>query len=218
MSKIFVVSAPSGTGKTTLNRRLLKENPGIEMSVSYTARPKRENERDGVDYHFISKEEFQKHIEAGDMLEYAEVFGVYYGTSKKEIERIQKLGKDVLLEIDVQGWDQAKSKLEATSIFILPPSLESLHSRLEIRATEAPATRYKRLMTAKNEIGKGHLYEFFVVNDEVEPAYRQLYDIVIGNKTGEIGHFAGAKMCEELIKQFENAPWLEKLSKEIADV
>jgi guanylate kinase len=217
MSGIFVVSAPSGAGKTTLNRRLLEENSQIEMSVSYTARSPRVNEENGVHYNFISTEEFQTLIDSNKMLEYANVFDTYYGTSKSEIDRIKSLDKSVLLEIDVQGWEQAKEKLEATSIFILPPTGEALHKRLEMRGTESTKIRYKRLMAAKSEIEKGFLYDFFIVNEDLETAYQELQDIVIKGKSGLIGNEDGRKMCSNLIDELENAPWLKKLSQELSD-
>ena len=116
--KVFVVSAPSGTGKTTLNRRLIKEHDSVEMSVSYTARKPREGEVDGVDYHFVTTERFRKLIDQGQMLEYAEVFGTLYGTSLAEIHRIEAAGKVAMLEIDVQGWRQARKNWRAPSPFL----------------------------------------------------------------------------------------------------
>ncbi len=217
MNDIFVVSAPSGAGKTTLNRRLLEENSQIEMSVSYTARPPRVGEINGVHYNFISKEEFQTHIDSGAMLEYANVFDVFYGTSKAEITRIQNLKKSVLLEIDVQGWEQAKQTLSGTSIFILPPSAESLRQRLEMRGTESAEIRYKRLMTAKSEIKKGYLYDYFIINEDLDTAYQELYDIVIKGNIGKTNNEAGREMCQKLIEEFDNAPWLQQLSKELTD-
>lgn len=217
-SRIIVVSAPSGTGKTTLNRRLIKEHPQLMMSVSYTARARREAERDGIDYHFISQERFREKIARGEMLEHAEVFGTLYGTSIREIERIQGLGKVPLLEIDVQGWQQARTKLtQAAAIFILPPSVEALWHRLEKRGTESPEVRYRRLMTARSEISSGHLYDYFLVNADFETAYSELKDIVIYEKSGKISASEGHALCQRLLAEFDQASWLAKLSRDFAD-
>lgn len=217
--RIYVVSAPSGTGKTTLNRRLVKDHPQIMMSVSYTARKRRPSEHDGIDYHFITTEEFRDRIAKGEMLEYAEVFGTLYGTAKSEIERIQAMGKQPLLEIDVQGWSQARGKLKgAVSVFILPPSVEALWKRLEKRGTEARGIRWKRLLTAKAEISSGHLYDYFLVNASVEDAYQDLQDIVINGKMGKVDNAGGIALCKQLLAEFEQAPWLAKLSAEFADI
>jgi len=217
-STVYVVSAPSGTGKTTLNRRLLKENPTVEMSISYTARPQRLGETPGVDYHFVSADEFRAKITHGDMLEWAEVFGKLYGTARQELDRIQKNGKKVLLEIDVQGWRQAKTKLNnATSVFILPPSVEALWQRLEQRGTDALDVRWRRLLTAKSEIEAGSLYDYFIVNADLEQAYQDLQDIVINTKKGKIGNAAGTKLCQKLLKEFDSSDWLTKLKRQFAD-
>ena len=217
MSNVFVVSAPSGAGKTTLNRRLLKENPEIQMSVSYTARSPREGEKDGIDYNFVTTEEFQKHIDADHMLEYANVFDVFYGTSIAEIERIHKENKSALLEIDVQGWEQAKSKLDGIAIFILPPTADALKERLEMRGTESKEIRFKRLMTAKSEIEKGFLYDYFIINDDIETAYQELYDIIIKGKKGKICNEEGRAHCQNLIDQFNKSSWQLNLCDELTD-
>lgn len=215
---VYVVSAPSGTGKTTLNRRLIAEHPEVQMSVSYTARPIRPTETDGVHYHFVSTDEFRSAIAKGEMLEYAEVFGTLYGTPRAEIDRIHGLGKVAILEIDVQGWRQAKAKLaHAKSVFILPPSVEELWRRLEARGTEAKAVRYRRLMTARKEIMAGDLYDYFIVNSDLESAYSQLQDIIINGKNGKVGNTEGSRLCRTLIEEFDKAPWLQKLSSEFAD-
>lgn len=215
---VFVVSAPSGTGKTTLNRRLLGNHEHIQMSVSYTTRKKRRGEVDGVDYHFVTPEYFREQIRKGQMLEYAEVFGTLYGTPLSEITRIQALGKVALLEIDVQGWRQAKEKLKnSMSIFILPPSVETLWKRLEARGTEPKEVRWRRLMTARAEISCGNLYDYFVVNTDLDPAYFELEDIVIKGKRGNITNRAGVAFCQKLLQEFDKAPWIQKLSRELAD-
>lgn len=218
-SRIVVVSAPSGTGKTTLNRRLVREHHDkIMLSVSYTTRQQRKGESSGVDYHYVAPDKFKELIAEGEMLEYAEVFGTYYGTSMKEIRRIQGLGRTPLLEIDVQGWGQARHVLkDAISVFILPPTIESLWKRLEKRGTEDRAVRWRRLRTARQEIMAGHNYHYFVVNEAVESAYAELKDIIINGKSGKIGNAEGSQLCATLLEEFDEAPWLAKLSKEFAD-
>lgn len=214
-----MVSAPSGTGKTTLNRRLIGEHETVQMSVSYTTRKIREGEKEGVDYHYVDLEHFRQDIKKGQMLEYAEVFGTLYGTPLAEIDRIHKLGKVALLEIDVQGWRQAKEKLaNAKSVFILPPSVEALWQRLEARGTESKEVRWRRLMTARNEISCGNLYDYFVINTQLEPAYRDLEAIIINGKKGRIANREGAAFCQKLLNEFDKAPWLQKLSRELADI
>jgi guanylate kinase len=216
--RVFVVSAPSGTGKTTLNRRLIAEHDSVMMSVSYTTRQPRGGEVDGVDYRFVSNEAFRQLIAQGQMLEYAEVFGTLYGTSLAEVERIHAGGRVALLEIDVQGWRQAREKLAgAQAIFILPPSVEALWKRLENRGTEAKDVRWRRLMTARSEISCGSLYGAFIINHTLDTAYTDLEDIVIKGKNPKIGAAEGDALCRRLLHEFDNSPWLQKLSRELAD-
>jgi guanylate kinase len=213
---VFVVSAPSGTGKTTLNRRLVQEHPTIALSVSYTARTKRAQEVEGEHYHFVTKDQFQQHIAGGEMLEWAEVFGNLYGTSMKELERIKGLGKSVLLEIDVQGWQTAKPKLPgAVAIFVLPPSIEVLWQRLAGRATESKLIRYKRLTTAATELNSAALYDYFIVNRDLDVAYKELADIIIHGKPGKTPKDKGIVLCNKLIDEYENAKWIRNLRDEM---
>ena len=217
-TRVFVVSAPSGTGKTTLNRRLVSEHPDVEMSVSYTTRSKRPAEIEGVHYHFVTRERFQELIDHGEMLEYAEVFGTLYGTPKDELRRLAHAGKIALLEIDVQGWRQAhKSLPEAKSIFVLPPSVATLWERLELRGTEPMAVRWRRFMTAKTEIANGTQYDHFIVNYSLDAAYEELEAIVIKGQSSKIGHTEGEAMCHRLLNEFTNAPWIQKLAIEFAN-
>lgn len=217
-ARVYVVSAPSGTGKTTLNRRLVQEHPSVHISVSYTARPKRRGEIEGVHYHYVTPDEFKARIDKGEMLEYAEVFGNYYGTSIAEIHRIQALGKTPILEIDVQGWSWAKKRLtNAVALFILPPSIEDLWKRLEKRGTEPLDVRWRRLKTARAEIELGPLYDYFIINASVDQAYAEMQDIVISGKNGSIGNAEGRRLCAELLKEFDQAPWLKQLSQQFAD-
>jgi guanylate kinase len=211
-SGIFAVSAPSGTGKTTLNGRLHNQHPDVEISVSLTTRPRRTGEVDGMHYHFVDRIEFQRHIDAGKMLEWAEVFGNLYGTSHSEIERITGRGHRVILEIDVQGWKTIKPKLPgAVSIFILPPSMEDLWKRLENRGTDSPAVRWKRFKTARDEIAAGRIYDYFIVNDELERAYSELESIIVRNEPGRITGSDGARLCDQLLDEFEHNSNILKL-------
>ena len=209
---VFVVSAPSGTGKTTLNRRLVAEHPEIQISVSYTTRPKRPGEQSGVHYHYISTERFRELIARDEMLEYAEVFGTLYGTPLAELQRLWAVGKTPLLEIDVKGWLSAKAKLKnPKSVFILPPSVQDLWKRLEGRGTEEPQTRWRRLMTAHDEIKSGHLYDHFLINLDLETAYRELEAILVYGKAPTMSHADGVAHCQKLLKEFDEAPWLHEL-------
>ncbi len=215
MSKLFVVSAPSGTGKTTLNNRLMRDHPAIEIAISHTTRKRREGEIDGGSYHFVTKEYFQTMVRHGEMLEWAEVFGNLYGTSRREIDRIFAKGHHVLLEIDVQGCQSiVRGKPEAITVFILPPSIESLWHRLEQRGTDKLEDRWHRLLTAKHEIEAGNVYEHFIVNDDMERAYKELKSVIVDGKHSSISHNAGVEMCRTLIAEFETSHLLRDLKKQ----
>lgn len=214
---VFIVSAPSGTGKTTLNRRLTREHPHVEIAVSLTTRPIRKGEVDGEHYHFVTREEFNQRIIAGDMLEVADVFGNQYGTPKSEILRIQSKGHTPILEIDVQGWKNARSHLDEPpiSIFIVPPDIKSLWRRLENRGTDTLEGRWKRLQTARDEIADGKLYEYFIINDNVDHAFEELKNIVVGGKPGNMDNKQGAVHCAKLLAEFTQDPWLRELEEKV---
>lgn len=212
MPKVFVVSAPSGTGKTTLNTRLMKEYPNVEIAVSCTTRPMRTGEQCGKSYHFISKADFQQKIRQGEMLEWAGVFGNLYGTPRSEINRLFSKGHDVLLEIDVQGARSILAEIpDAVTIFILPPSLEALWHRLENRGTDTLEVRWQRLMTAKQEIEVGCLYEHFIVNDDREVAYQELKQVLIDGRHSSISHSEGVAFCQKLVDEFESSALIKSL-------
>lgn len=214
---VFVVSAPSGTGKTTLNTRLTKECPQVAISVSHTTRLARNGEVSGLSYHFVSREEFKSMIASDHMLEWAEVFGNLYGTSKSEIARIHGLQKHVLLEIDVQGARSILNKVpKATTIFILPPSIESLWNRLEGRGTDSIENRWKRLMTAKHEIEVGYLYENFIVNDDKDRAFSELKSIIHDGSHSRMTRAEGIAACEKLVLEFETSSLLRELRVKLA--
>jgi guanylate kinase len=177
--RLFIVSAPSGTGKTTLVERLVQSMPELVLSRSFTSRPPRAGEADGVDYNFISREAFESMIEAGDFLEYADVFGNYYGTSSAETERVLAGGRDLILVIDVQGARQVRLRgFDSVGIFVLPPSFEVLEERLRKRSKDSEAAIGRRLAVARSEVAAVVEYEYVVINDEVEPAVGRLCCIV----------------------------------------
>jgi guanylate kinase len=177
--RLFIVSAPSGTGKTTLVERLVQAVPDLVLSRSFTSRPPRPGEADGVDYNFISRERFEAMIEGGEFLEYADVFGNYYGTSAGETERVLAGGRDLILVIDVQGARQVRLRgFESVGIFVLPPSYAVLEERLRRRSKDHEAAIQRRLDVARGEVGAVAEYDYVVINDELEPAVARLGCIV----------------------------------------
>lgn len=179
---VFVISAPAGTGKTTLVQMLKGEFPRVVGSISYTTRAPRSNEVEGKDYHFITKEAFEEKIQAGEFLEYAQVFHNYYGTSKKSIEAEQKKGKHVVLVIDTQGAMQLRDKIDAVFIFISPPNVEELQVRLKKRQSESAETMATRLSWAKQEMALAPRYDYHIVNDDLKTAYGVLRAILIAEE------------------------------------
>ncbi|MCL2684249.1 MAG: guanylate kinase [Synergistaceae bacterium] len=176
---LFIISGPAGVGKGTLRKGLFTEMPDIVYSISYTTRDRRHGERDGLDYHFISKSGFEQLIKSGEFLEWAEVHGNYYGTRRSDIERVLNEGRDVLLEIDVQGWRQIKSRLpEAIGIFITVPSLDHIESRLEDRGTETQDQLDIRLRNAVMEMRHAREYDHVIINDDLRRATDELVELV----------------------------------------
>ena len=176
---IFVISAASGTGKTTLIARLLQHQSDIRVSVSHTTRAPRRGEENGKHYHFVSVPEFERMIEEGQFVEYAKVYGNYYGTSTQSLESLTRQGVDVILEIDTQGAEQIRRQLpQAYSIFIAPPSLATLEQRLNQRAADAPQVIAVRLAEARNEIEQARLFDYLVVNDDLTAAEAALLHII----------------------------------------
>ena len=177
---VYILSAPSGAGKTTVGNLLLKEIPFLERVVTATTRSPRPGEKDGVDYYFLSEEEFIAKIERQEFLEWAKVYRYYYGTPKREVERILSQGKDALLIIDVQGAFQVKRQLpNAVSIFLLPPSLEELRKRLTLRGERELK---ERLEWAKREIPCAKYFDYVVVNDLLEKAVEEIKSIMLANR------------------------------------
>jgi guanylate kinase len=180
---LFIVSAPSGTGKTTLVERAVRCVPRLRMSRSYTSRPARVGEKDGVDYNFISRERFESMVQAAAFLEWADVFGSYYGTSVADTEAVLASGDDLVLVIDVQGARQVRSRgIETVSIFVLPPSADILEQRLRGRSKDSEEQMQRRLAVARREIGEYNRYEYVVINDEVESAVDRLRAIIMAER------------------------------------
>jgi guanylate kinase len=176
---LFIVSSPSGGGKTSLIKELLEAEPELRLSVSYTTRPARPGEVDGRDYHFVALPVFERMLEAGEFLESAVIYGNHYGTSEKWIERERGEGRDVLLEIDWQGAQQVRRLMrQVVSVFILPPSPEVLESRLRGRGQDSEAVVARRLAAAREEISHVSEYEYVIINDDFNRAAQDLRSIV----------------------------------------
>lgn len=180
---LFIVSAPSGTGKTTLVEGLVRDVPDLSMSRSYTSRAAREGERDGVDYNFISRERFESMVAGGQFLEWADVFGNLYGTSGLDTERCLARGEDLVLVIDVQGARQVKRAVpDSPTVFVLPPSFDVLERRLRGRSQDSEEAIARRLEVARQEVSCVLDYDYVVINDEVEAAVDRLEAIVLAER------------------------------------
>lgn len=177
--RLFIVSAPSGAGKTTICKALLDRFPDIRYSISHTTRSPREGEKEGVDYIFVSREEFLRGIEANQWAEWAEVHGNYYGTSADLLDRMIAEGRYVLLDVDVQGERQlVKRYPDSVTIFIMPPEIDELKARMEARGTDSPEVIARRLDNAKKEIACKDQYQHVIVNDDLDRAVQDIIDIV----------------------------------------
>jgi guanylate kinase len=181
---LFIVSAPSGTGKTTLVERLVHDVPNLRMSRSYTSRAAREGEQDGVDYRFVSRTTFEDMIQRNQFLEWADVFGNYYGTCADDTDALLAAGTDVVLVIDVQGARQVRSRgIETVGIFVLPPSAAILEQRLRGRSKDSEDQMQRRLAVAGREVPEYAQYEYVVVNDEVALAVERLRAIILAERS-----------------------------------
>ena len=179
VGNLFVVVAPSGAGKTSLVSELLKRDSNVKLSMSYTTRAPREGEVDGVDYYFVSRQRFEQMIGAGEFLEHANVYGNYYGTSKRWIDQSLAGDHDVLLEIDWQGARQVRRLFPSmTGIFILPPSLAELGRRLQTRGQDAPEAIARRMASAREEISHVLEFEYIIVNDRFDQALEDILAVV----------------------------------------
>ncbi len=175
---LYIVSAPSGAGKTSLVKALLKTDPAIRLSVSYTTRAPRPGETDGRDYHFVSRERFEAMLAEGEFLEHAEVYGNFYGTSKGVIARDLNAGRDILLEIDWQGAAQVQEHFpQAASIFILPPSFDALRTRLDGRGQDSAEVIERRLAAAAHDVAHAGAFDYIIVNDDFDHALQDLVAI-----------------------------------------
>ena len=183
MGILFIITGPSGAGKTSILKRVMKEVENLEFSVSYTTRPRRPGEVDGRDYFFVDEERFKKMVEEGEFLEWAIVHGYYYGTSKKFVDERLEKNVDLLLDIDVQGALNVKRMdLDMVSVFIAPPSLEDLERRLRKRGTDSEYDLKKRLEDAKWELSKISEFEYLIVNDFLEKSVEKLKAIIIAER------------------------------------
>jgi guanylate kinase len=175
---LYIVSAPSGAGKTSLVKALLKADPAIRLSVSYTTRPPRPGETDGRDYHFVSRERFEEMLAEDEFLEHAEVYGNFYGTSKGSIERDLDAGRDTLLEIDWQGAEQVRRHFpQSASIFVLPPSFNALRTRLAGRGQDSEEVIERRLAAAAHDVAHAEAFDYIIVNDDFDHALQDLVAI-----------------------------------------
>ena len=181
---LFIVSAPSGAGKTTLVERLVERTPQLKMSRSYTSRRARDGESDGVDYNFVSRDRFEAMIAAGEFLEWADVFGNLYGTCAADTERLLADANDVVLVIDVQGARKVRSRgVPATTVFVMPPSMAVLEQRLRGRSKDSEEAIQCRLQVAREEIAAFADYDYVVINDELTAAVERLRGIVIAERS-----------------------------------
>jgi guanylate kinase len=182
--RLFVVTAPSGAGKTTLIKWLLAEDPGIAFSVSYTTRAPRKGEQDGRDYCFVSRAEFERMIAADELLEYARVFDNFYGTGREPVERDLSAGRNVLLDIDWQGAAQVRSRLrDGVFVFIMPPSFDELARRLRSRGTDSAEVIARRLSEARADMARWSDFDYVIVNEDLATAQEALRSVISGANT-----------------------------------
>lgn len=192
--EVFVISAPSGTGKTTLARRILEEVDNLVFSVSHTTRSPRAGEIDGADYYFVDRPQFDRMVESGEFLEWAEVGDFRYGTSRRSIDRITSSGGDVLLDLDTQGAAAIRRALPgAILIFLMPPGLDVLRRRLRHRGSEDPEELERRISLADGEMARAGMYDYIVINDDLNTAFEKLKAILVaarcraGRRFGDAG-------------------------------
>jgi guanylate kinase len=201
MTTIFIISAPSGSGKSTLVARLMAVEPGLRFSVSYTTRRPRGNEKPGENYVYISRQEFLSRIAQGEFLEQAEVFGNFYGTHREVLEQAQSEGKDLILDIDVQGARQLKERIpEAVTIFILPPSRDILEQRLRVRSEDSEDVIQRRLHEAAEEIRNYRQYDYVLVNHQVDESTATLAAII---KAERVRRIRVERQIRPILKSFE---------------
>ena len=197
--KLIVISAPSGTGKTTVVKRLLEKIPNIIASVSFTTRPMRENEREGIDYFFVDKRKFETMVDSNQFIEHATVFGNYYGTQKESLSSNLKKGKNVILEIDWQGALQVKEKMPSCiMIFLIPPSKQVLLSRLKNRGTDSKGEIKNRFNQAVSDLNESNKFDHVLVNDQIEVAVENIASCIDGN----FNQLKESKLVDNALKSF----------------
>lgn len=197
---LFIVSAPSGAGKTTLVERLVEQTPRLKMSRSYTSRAVRKGEIDAVDYNFVTRDRFEEMAAAGEFLEWADLFGNLYGTSAADTDRLLEAGHDVVLVIDVQGARKVRARgVETTAVFVMPPSFEVLERRLRGRSKDSEAAIQRRLEVARQEVAAFVEYDYVVVNDELTAAVDRLRSIV-GAERARLDRMRGE--AESIVRTF----------------
>jgi guanylate kinase len=200
--RLFVVSAPSGTGKTTVVERLVQRLPDLALSRSYTSRATRPGEDDGVDYNFITRARFEEMIAAKEFLEWAEVFGNLYGTCATDVEQQIASGRDMVLVIDVQGARQVRQHYTDTvGVFVLPPSFEVLERRLRGRSKDPEEAMQRRLRTARKEVAAFVEYDYVIVNDELEACVERLRAIVLAERARLRAAYASAERILETFRE-----------------
>jgi guanylate kinase len=199
---LFIITSPSGGGKGTLIREVLRSVPKVGYSVSFTTRSQRVGEEHGKHYYFVSREEFEKKVAEGEFLEWANVHGNFYGTSRAQVESELNLGRDIILEIDVQGAESVKKITpEAIGVFILPPSFEVLRERLTARQTESKSDLQVRLRNSKREVSRWKEFDYVIINDEVNRASMDLQAVFLAER---LKRGKQSESIEKIIKTFEN--------------
>jgi|SRR5690606_22407947 len=202
--RLLVLAAPSGAGKTTLVRALLERVPNLRFSVSYTTRPPRPGERDGSDYFFVDRDRFEAMVRRGEFLEYAQVFDHWYGTSREHVEELLRTGASVLLEIDWQGARQVRERApDAVTVFILPPCVGALESRLKNRGSDPPEVIARRLRDAVDDMMHWNEFGYVVVNDDLSRAADELAEIVTGG--GDRHRTDAPGMAERVARVFRDS-------------
>ena len=200
---VYIISAPSGSGKSTLVNELLKLTPDLDFSISYTTRRPRGSEQNGKEYYFVSREQFEQMVRADEFLEYANVFGNYYGTARRFLKKAESKGHDLLLDIDVQGAAQIKPKLsDAVSIFVLPPDRKTLEWRLRKRGEDDPKVIQRRLDEAKREIENYRKYDYILINDDLEESIENLQAVVRSERLRKSGQ-PSSDQEQEIINRAE---------------
>jgi len=197
---VFIISAPSGTGKTTLVKEVIQQLPGLQFSVSYTTRLPRPNEREGEDYHFVSHADFQRMVEKNEFLEWAEVLGNWYGTPRPDLKKLELEGMDLILDVDTQGAKKVMKEIgQPLLIYLLPPSLQVLRERLLNRGVDSLEMVKFRLSNARKDIEEAHWYHYVIVNDQIGDATEKLKSIIISERCRRNKH----SIIEENKRQWE---------------